>query len=231
MNNLENKSESIIIDNCVITKFSCGYGRVQGIKICKIALFEKISGSTASFINMSTGSRLHNNRIIADLSNGTISYDHVVSAWVLANARIGMANKCNDVFTSAIEAPSLPPSPFVVEPTHLYSSSSLHDIIETVNEVLHDKNIDIISFNPIKSKYKCEYKTGTDQSSCFNLKIFKDEGYHLIELQRRRGDRSSFSQAYDIIGNMLTHKNLINSLHPRSTQSFHQFKPRDILRQ
>jgi hypothetical protein len=141
------------------------------------------------------------------------------------NGTLDNVNKC------AIEAPSLPPSPFRVEPTHLYSSSSLHDIIETVNEGLPDKNIDIISFNPIKSKYKCEYKTGTDQSSCFNLKIFKDEECHLIELQRRRGDRSSFAQAYDIIGNMLTHKNLIDSSHPRSTQSFHQFKPRDILRQ
>jgi hypothetical protein len=221
----EMNSESIIIDNCVITKFS---GEEQkGLRICKISWFEnRIGRSASSLFKITTGSRLNDNLIISDLSENKITYDEVINAW--NRGKIGdLTRKYKDIIRSAsLEAPSLPPSPWVVEPAHFYSPASLFDIVETLKNEIPKKNIDITHFDSSKSKFKCEALPGSDECTGFIIRIFKDQGYHLIELQRRNGERSIFYQAFDIIASVLANKNMIADHVPRSYQSFHQFKHR-----
>lgn len=227
MSNNEMNSESIIIDNCVITKFS-GEGPAKGLRICKIAWFEnRIGRSTSSLIKVSSGSRLNDNLIITDLSDGKITYDDVINAWT--RGKIGdLTRKYKGMIRTALDAPHIPPSPYIIEPTHYHSASSLYDILETLKIELPKKNIDITHFDPSKSKFKCETnhtECDTEQTTGFIIRVYKDEGYYLIELQRRNGDRSVFCQIYDIVWSILNSKNMIADI-PRSSQSFHQFKPR-----
>lgn len=226
MSNNEMNSESIIIDNCVITKFS-GEGHAKGLRICKIAWFEnRIGRSASSLIKISTGSRLNDNLIISDLSDGRITYDDVMNAWT--RGKIGdLTGKYKGMIRTALDAPHVPPSPYTIEPTHYHSSSSLYDILETLKNELPKKNIEIIHFDSSKSKFKCDinHPANSTNHTGFNIRVFKDEGYYLIELQRRNGDRSVFCQIYDIVWSILNNKNMIANV-PRSSQSFHQFKPR-----
>ena len=225
MSNIEMNSDSIIIDNCVITKFSKSEGNENRLRICKISWFEnRIGRSTSSLFKITTGSRLNDNLIISDLSEGKITYDEVINAWTCG--KIGdLTRKYKGMIrTASLEAPQLPSTPFIVEPTHFHSPASLYDIVETLKNELPKKNIVITHFDSSKSKFKCEtYYKG--EPIRFNIKIFKDRGYYLIEFQRRIGERSIFSQAYDITANILTCKNMIDADVPRSSQSFHQFKP------
>jgi hypothetical protein len=78
---MELNSESIIIDNCVVTKFRNIEG-IKGIRICKISWFEnKIGRSSSSLIRISSGSKLYDNLIITDLVEGKIDYDEVMDKW------------------------------------------------------------------------------------------------------------------------------------------------------
>lgn len=225
MSNNEMNSESIIIDNYVITKFS-GEGHANGLRICKISWFEnRIGRSASSLIKISSGSRLNDNLIITDLSDGKISYDDVMNAWT--RGKIGeLTRKYKGMIRTALDAPQIPPSPYIIEPTHYHSSSSLYDILETLKIELPKKNIEITHFDPSKSKFKCDINhSDSTNHTGFNIRVYKDEGYYLIELQRRSGDRSVFCQIYDIVWSILNSKNMIADI-PRSSQSFHQFKPR-----
>ena len=74
---LERESESIIIDNCVVTRFKCGNHR-----ICKIDFYEYHIGlSTKNYTKITTGSRLFDNQIISKLEEGKIKYGHITEAW------------------------------------------------------------------------------------------------------------------------------------------------------
>lgn len=225
MNNNELNSESIIIANCVITKFS-GEGPTKGLRICKISWFEnRIGRNASSLIKISSGSRLNDNLIITDLLDGKITYDDVMNAWI--RGKIGdLTRKYKGMIRTALDAPHIPPSPYIIEPTHYHSASSLYDILETLNIELPKKSINITHFDPSKSKFKCDINHSENRSSQtgFIIRVYKDEGYYLIELQRINGDRSVFCQIYDIVWSILSSKNMIADI-PRSSQSFHQFKP------
>ena len=74
---LEAGSESIIIDNCVITRFKDGNHR-----ICKIEFYEHHIGLSAKYYTkITTGSRLFDNRIISKLADGKIKYGNITEAW------------------------------------------------------------------------------------------------------------------------------------------------------
>lgn len=74
---LESGSESIIIDNCVITRFNNGTHR-----ICSIEVYEHHIGlSTKRYTKITTGSRLFDNQIISKLENGKIKYGNITEAW------------------------------------------------------------------------------------------------------------------------------------------------------
>jgi hypothetical protein len=80
---LEEGSESIIIDNCVITRFKNGNHR-----ICKIDFYEHHFGlSTKRYIIITTGSRLFDNQIISKLADGKIKYGNITEAWKNGNIR------------------------------------------------------------------------------------------------------------------------------------------------
>ena len=75
--NVEAGSESIIIDNCVVTSFKGGNHR-----ICKIDFYEYHFGLSAkNYTKITTGSRLFDNQIILKLSQGKIKYGHITEAW------------------------------------------------------------------------------------------------------------------------------------------------------
>lgn len=74
---LENGSESIIIDNYVITRFKSGNHR-----ICDIDIYEYHIGlSTKKYTRVTSGSPLFDNQIISKLRNGKIKYGHITEAW------------------------------------------------------------------------------------------------------------------------------------------------------
>lgn len=78
---MELNSESIIIDNCVVTKFRDIEG-IKGIRICKIYWFEnKIGRCSSSLIKISSGSKLYDNLIITDLIEGKLEYDELMDKW------------------------------------------------------------------------------------------------------------------------------------------------------
>jgi len=217
---METNSDSIIIDNYVITKLN-GENKVQ---ICKISWFENKTGrSTSSLIKISTGSKLNDNLIISELSDKKITYDDIIDAWTRGKIS-QLTRKYKNIIKCAMEAPQLPPLPFIVEPTHFYSSFPLYEILNTLKDELSTKNIKIIDFNPSKSKFRCEYSY-RNESTQFIIQIFKDSGYHLIEISPRGNSKICFSYAYDLVALILHNKTMIDHNLPRSSQSFHQFKP------
>lgn len=74
---LESGSESVIIDNCVITRFKNGSHR-----ICRIDFYEHHIGlSIKNYIRITTGSKLFDNQIISKLEDGKIKYGNITEAW------------------------------------------------------------------------------------------------------------------------------------------------------
>lgn len=220
---MENNSESIIIDNYVITKIN-NVERKDELQICKISWFEnKIGKSTSSLIKISSGSKLNDNIIISELSNNKITYNEVINAWTCGKMN-ELTHKYKNITKQAIGAPDLPPLPFIVQPTHLYSYSSLYQILDTLTNDLSKKNINIIKFDPSKSKIKCNYSY-RNESTLFVIQIFKVSDYYLIEITSRGMSRMCFSYAYDLVAIVLNDKNMIDTTFPISNQSFHQFKP------
>lgn len=74
---LEEGSESIIIDNYVVTRFKTGNHR-----ICEIDIYEYHIGlSTKKYVKVTTGSRIFDNQILLQLSNGKLKYGHIAEAW------------------------------------------------------------------------------------------------------------------------------------------------------
>jgi hypothetical protein len=143
--------------------------------------------------------------------------------------------------------PQLPPTPFVVEPTHYHinKSTQVSTVISTIVNALVKYKVGLISFSSYKLKCYYEYTNPklktflpediSDQATTrcsFMIKIFSlpkdsDSGnYNMVEFQRRSGDGSTFCRLYDKISTELDLAGLIDHSVPRSSQSFHQFKLR-----
>lgn len=99
MNNLEMNSESIVLGNYVVTKFSTNNNQsLGGLRICKIAWFEnKIGRSSSSLLKITTGSRIYDNLIISDLSEGKITYEEVMTYWMRGKIS-DIVHKYKDLF-------------------------------------------------------------------------------------------------------------------------------------
>ena len=221
---MELNSSSIIIDNYVITKFNKNDGSEQ-IRICKISSFEnKIGCSASSLIKITTGNKIYDNLIVSELYDNKIKYNDIIDAWTRGKL-LDLTTHYKDMFRVAIQAPQLPSLPYYIEPTHYHSGECLYNILDSIKYALSSSNIKIISFNSEKCKFKCQYNNDNNIVT-FILRIFKDRDYHLIEFQRRNGDRTRFSCIYDSLSEILTRKNIIDSSIPPSPQSFHQYKPR-----
>lgn len=221
---MELDSNSIIIDNSVVTKFNKKDGN-EDIRICKISWFEnKIGRTTSSLIKITTGNKIYDNLILSELYEGKIKYDDVIDAWTRGKLH-DLTSNYKHMFRVAIEAPHLPSLPFFVEPTHYHSSQCLYNILDSIKHALSLSNIKIISFDSEKCKFKCQYDNNNSITT-FIIRIFKEEEYHLIEFQRRYGDRSCFSYIYDYISDILNKNNIIDYSIVASSQSVHQFKPR-----
>jgi hypothetical protein len=143
--------------------------------------------------------------------------------------------------------PQLPPSPFIVEPTHYHINQSIpvSTIVSTIVKALVKYRVGLMSFSAYKLKCYYEYTNPklkeflpediSDQATTrcsFIIKIFslpkesETDNYNMVEFQRRSGDRSTFCQLYNKISTELDLAGLIDHSVPRSSQSFHQFKPR-----
>lgn len=221
---MELSSSSIIIDDYVVTKFNKNDGSEE-IRICKISYFEnKLGRSTSSLIKITSGNKIYDNLIISELYDNKIKYDDVIDAWTRGKL-LDLISNYKDMFRVAIEAPQLPSLPYYIEPTHYHSSECLYNILDSVKYALSSSNIEILSFDNERCKFKCQY-INNNNILIFILRIFKDRDYHLIEFQRRNGDRMYFSYIYDVISQALNKKNIIDDSIPPSSQSFNQFKPR-----
>lgn len=74
---LESGSESIIIDDYVITRFKSGRHR-----ICSIDVYEYHIGlSIKNYTRVTTGSKMFDNQILLKLSEGKIKYGNITEAW------------------------------------------------------------------------------------------------------------------------------------------------------
>jgi len=74
---LERGSESIIIDDYVITRFMSGRHRV-----CSIDVYEYHIGlSTKKYTKITTGHKMFDNQIILKLTEGKIMYGNITEAW------------------------------------------------------------------------------------------------------------------------------------------------------
>lgn len=143
--------------------------------------------------------------------------------------------------------PHLPPTPFIVEPTHYHINQSIPVIavVSTIVQALIKYRVGLTSFSGYKLKCYYEYTNPklkaflpediSDQATIrcsFIIKIFslpkesEADNYNMVEFQRRSGDGSTFCQLYDKISTELDLAGLIDHSVPRSSQSFHQFKPR-----
>lgn len=99
MNNLEMNSESIVLGNYVVTKFFTSNNQsIGGLRICKIAWFEnKIGRNTLTLLKITTGSRIYDNLIISDLSEGKITYEEVMTYWMRGKIS-DIVHKYKDLF-------------------------------------------------------------------------------------------------------------------------------------
>lgn len=223
---MELNSDSIIIDNSVVTKFNKEDGSEKSLRICKISWFENKVGRTASsLIKITTGNKIHDTLILSDLYDGKIKYDDVINAWTRGKLH-DLTSIYKDMFRVAIGAPNIPSYPFFIEPTHFHSLSSLYNILDMIKLALSSSNIKLLSFDNNKCKFKCQYEYNNN-ITIFIIRIYKDGNYHLIEFQRRNGDRSSFSKIYNIVSEILDNNDIIDYSIPASSQSFHQFRPQN----
>lgn len=118
-------------------------------------------------------------------------------------------------------APSLPPSPFIVEPSHFHSSASVPEILNALENALMDHSVTITKFNEDKCKFNCHCYSSSGEVT-FVVNVFNTPEGNLVEFQKRSGDAGWFCRVYDSIAHKLI--SLIDYSVPKSSQSYHQTK-------
>lgn len=128
-----------------------------------------------------------------------------------------------------MKAPQLPPSPFIVEPTHFHSRWPVHLSLKFLAHSFGENDVTIKRFETEKCKFTCFYYYGYELTE-FVVRVFStsddDEGC-LVEFQRRSGDRVGFFCIYESIYSEVFDM-MIDATVPRSPQSYDQYIPKEF---